>query len=126
MDKLEELTLLLLDAGIRPHVETSGTIWGLKAGRKLFFPGTWITCSPKIGCTDLMIKRCDELKLLVDKDFDEYKLTDAMRQHPNVFLCPINEIEQITERNVQLCYKLLQLHPNWRLSIQTHKLFNWR
>lgn len=129
-----QLENLFAEAALRDiyvHIETSGTILPRKLGHlpKLLLPGFWVTVSPKINCNDEMIKRADELKLLVDEGFDESRLTESMLSHPNVFVCPINSVEvnggQNTD-NVQRCVDILKRHPNWRLSVQLHKFFGWR
>lgn len=125
-DKLDDLVHKLTVNEIMVHIETSGTIYPMKHFSKLIFPQAWITCAPKIGALDKMIERADELKLLVDEDFDLYKLTVQMMGHRNVFLCPINGVDTITEKNVKRCTELLETFPNWRMSVQMHKFFNWR
>jgi 7-carboxy-7-deazaguanine synthase len=108
------------------HVETSGTIKPTSIWYHLICPGYWITCSPKLSALSEMILRADELKILVDSDFDIFKLTDEMLQHNNVFLCPVNGVDDLDHSNVQRCVELLKTYPHWRVSIQTHKLFHWR
>jgi 7-carboxy-7-deazaguanine synthase len=129
-----QLENLFYEAGSRDitiHVETSGTIVPhvVDKSRNVLVPGYWITVSPKINCNDQMVKRADELKLLVDEGFDEGRLTVSMLQHPNVFVCAINGVEQIgsvNEDNVQRCIEILRRHPNWRFSPQLHKYHGWR
>jgi 7-carboxy-7-deazaguanine synthase len=123
--------LLLLADDLRPfntkmHIETSGTIMPPKVLSRLIMPDVWITVSPKIGALDEMINRSDELKLLVDDSFDMYKLTQAMLDHRNVFLCPINGVDEITKHNVEKCCEIQRTMPWWRISFQVHKLFGWR
>lgn len=126
---LEELFYELASRDIVMHVETSGTImpnsreWDEHTG---ICPGYWLTCAPKLGALSKMIERADELKLLVDENFDVYKLTPEMREHRNVFLCPINSIDDINNENVKRCVGLLNQFPHWRMSVQIHKFFNWR
>jgi len=114
--------------GKHVHIETSGTITPRPMGNfcKLILPGYWVTCSPKLNAQDEMIKRADELKLLVDEQFDIDRLTPAMRDHRNVFVCPINDISKINHANVDRCRELQLTHPNWRISFQAHKIFDWR
>lgn len=126
-DRVDRLYVLLAQHDILLHVETSGTLQPTDPKHdRLIMPGVWITVSPKIGALDTMIRRADELKLLVDQDFDEYRLTPSMLKHKNVFVCPINDIEHITLANVRRCRTLLDGHPEWRMSFQVHKMFGWR
>jgi 7-carboxy-7-deazaguanine synthase len=126
---IEELFLEINKREIQLHVETSGTLLPRSIWEHLIVPGYWITCSPKLNALREMISRADELKILVDEDFDEYKLTPEMLNHPNVFLCPVNGVEMNggnNPGNVRRCVDLLKRFPQWRLSIQVHKLFGWR
>lgn len=127
---LEELFYELASRDIMMHVETSGTLASTARdwpGDTV--PGYWVTCAPKLNALTTMIERADELKLLVDEGFNEWKLTSEMREHENVFLCPINEVginSGQTRANVDLCWKLLKKFPHWRMSVQLHKEFGWR
>ena len=112
----------------RIHIETSGTLVPRPYGqfRKLILPGYWVTVSPKINCQDTMVKRADELKLLVDEHLNADNLTPAMREHNNVFISPINGVNEIDHRNVDRCRELQKTFPHWRISVQQHKIFGWR
>jgi 7-carboxy-7-deazaguanine synthase len=127
---LEELFLELLKRDVVMHIETSGTLDPEQDWIDDFYGGEpWITCSPKLNALRTMINRANELKLLVDDDFDEFKLTTEMLAHHNVFLCPINSVEMGSGQNndnVKHCLALLKKFPHWRLSIQIHKFFGWR
>lgn len=123
---IQELVRLANIKGIQIHVETSGTITPHSTGYKLILPGCWLTCAPKINAQAIMIRRSDELKLLVDEEFDPYQLTPEMVQHPNVFLCPINDINDIITTNLELCMKWVKSFPDWRISFQAHKLLHLR
>lgn len=128
-DLIEDLFLELDRRGVMVHVETSGTIVPPAVWNSLICPHYWITCAPKLNAQTAMIRRADELKLLVDQDFDEYKLLPEFLKHPNVFLCPVNSVEMTggnNPPNVRKCIELLQKFPQWRLSLQTHKFFGWR
>jgi len=107
---------------IRIHIESSGTI---KLDMKLY-RRFWLTIAPKIACLDEVVKEADEVKLLVDEHFRADRLTKSMLNHPNVFLCPINDIDTVRKENVQLCLELLQQFPQWRLSCQVHKFLGLR
>lgn len=126
---IEDLFLELDRKGVMLHVETSGTIIPNTVWDDLICPHYWITCAPKLNAQTPMIRRADELKLLVDQDFDEFKLLPEFLKHPNVFLCPVNGVEidgGNNPDNVRKCRELLDRFPQWRMSIQVHKLFGWR
>lgn len=102
------------------HIETSGTI---------FFPhtqGVWLTVAPKQGALASMLDSADEIKLLVDKDFKVDNVPAALHQRHNVFLSPVNDVDQINKPNLQLALDILTVMPNWRLSTQVHKWWGVR
>lgn len=102
------------------HLETSGTIAWRKPQE------VWMTVSPKFGVLTEMIDQANEIKLLVDKDFPIEKVPGAVFKHPLVYVQPINEELKISAENLRLCYKLLGQQPQWRLSIQLHKVLGVR
>jgi 7-carboxy-7-deazaguanine synthase len=103
------------------HVETSGTI-------AMDFPhmNVWLTVSPKHGALGYMISQADEVKLLVDKNFDLSKLPPAVLHHPLVYVQPINEELSVNKANVQRCFDILNANPHWNLSVQLHKFIGVR
>lgn len=105
------------------HIETSGTIPFPFPYPKEYL---WVTVSPKKGCLPEMIEKADELKLLVDKDFSLDKLPEGTLKHPLVFVQPVNRELGIDRENLQRCVEIVRLHPHWRISVQLHKVFNWR
>jgi 7-carboxy-7-deazaguanine synthase len=111
--------------GIQIHIETSGTILlhqGLHHDNRV-----WITVSPKWDCLDNMMMLANEIKFLVDKEWDEEKV--AVMLHPgmeNVFVSPINGEKTINQENVKLALAVLHSHPTWRLSCQWHKFLGLR
>lgn len=125
--------------GFLLHIETSGTIdywWEAdELDRELDPLRPWITVSPKLGFTPYMVKRADELKLLVGWDFDPKTLDMSFLEHPNVFVSPINKVDKsnldsliYTEslKGLQRAQELLREYPNWRLSVQLHKYLGVR
>jgi organic radical activating enzyme len=111
--------------GIQIHIETSGTVdlaIYLRYDRRI-----WITVSPKWNCLDRMMMLANEVKFLVDEEWDEEKV--AVMLHPgikNVYISPINNEKTVNQENVQRALKILGNHPEWRLSCQWHKFLNLR
>lgn len=110
------------------HFETSGTLpipqW-VNILRKA--NDGWIACSPKKGFLPENRPLIDEWKFLVDENFPandpEAAILDVIGDSKGlVFLQPINERHSVNLENLQHCQRLLRSHPDWRLSIQTHKL----
>lgn len=119
LDAFQELFDNARDNDIMIHVESSGTInWMPPYGH-------WLTVAPKMGYLREMLHRADEIKYLVDENFDLGKVPidfDAL----NIFLCPVNGELTVNQENVQRCLKILEKRPNWRLSFQSHKFLGLR
>lgn len=113
------------------HIETSGTIlpeWLKK--EKALSHSLWIAVSPKRGTKLEMLHLADEIKLLVDERFKLTAIPEEMmarlEAHPAVFLQPINSEKEIDMDNVHRCLALQAQFPQWRLSIQLHKVIGVR
>jgi 7-carboxy-7-deazaguanine synthase len=78
----------------------------------------WICVSPKAG-TELVVKSGNELKLV-------YPQTNAAPEQFEklnfdwLFLQPMDGLER--DRNTRLALNYCLEHPQWRLSLQTHKM----
>jgi 7-carboxy-7-deazaguanine synthase (Cx14CxxC type) len=111
----EPLIDSLHDRGFRVAVETNGT---RPAPRSI----DWICVSPKAGAPFVQ-KSGEEIKLV-------FPQPDAMPEKfesldfKNFFLQPMDgpDIEENTRLAVEYCMQ----HPQWRLSLQTHKLLGIR
>ena len=101
------LVRLLKAEGYVLHVETNGT-------RELPEGLDWITLSPKSA---VVLQRADELKLVLAPGVDPsaWESFDA----PNLFLQPCDDFGRT---NVAEVKDYILAHPQWRLSLQTHKL----
>jgi 7-carboxy-7-deazaguanine synthase (Cx14CxxC type) len=101
------------EPGFEVAIETNGT--------KLPPDGIdWICVSPKAG-TDLILKEGDELKFIYPQEGLEPKdFIDLSFEH--FFIQPMDG-EDI-ERNVDLAIQYCLDHPQWKLSLQIHKLLN--
>jgi 7-carboxy-7-deazaguanine synthase len=109
------LIAALHDEGFEIAVETNGTI-APPAGID------WICVSPKAG-SELVVRQGHELKLIypqaaaapeafVDLDFERFSLQ------------PMDgpDVTENTARAIDYCMR----HPQWRLSLQTHKTIGIR
>lgn len=116
---------LLLEAhgrGMRVHVETNGTLDPPAGAGRSF---DWVAVSPKPP--DYRMARgwdgrVDELKLVADDSLDAATAERVAASHPEavVFIQP--ESGTSAERAIALVMD----HPEWRLSLQTHKLLGIR
>lgn len=123
LTKLEEF---FHEAGIRDlttHIETSGTIEFYPEGE---YDKLWISVSPKANALDDMILNADEIKLLVDENFDIHTVPHSILSHPQVFVQPINDESMVRRDNYERCMQILRTRPDWHLSIQLHKFLNVR
>lgn len=97
--------------GFEVAVETNGTI---EKPLEL----DWVCVSPKAN-SDVVVRTGDELKLVFPQEGampEEYADWDF----EHFFLQPMDGPSR--ERNTQLATEYCLRHPQWRLSLQTHKL----
>jgi len=101
----------LKQAGFEIAVETNGTLQA-PAGID------WLTVSPKAGAP-LIQTRGDELKLVYPQtDLPPEKLAQLDFRH--FYLQPMDGPRQ--QENIRAAVDYCLRHPQWRLSLQTHKL----
>ena len=99
------------EAGFKVHIETNGT-HPLPEGID------WVTLSPKSA---IVLKKADELKLVFTADAHPGQWLDFPA--PWHFLQPCDRDGQA---NIGPTIQYIQAHPEWRLSLQTHKLLDIR
>lgn len=84
----------------------------------------WLTVSPKTIVNDKWQRQPDELKVVLDENTD-----------PEVFFSPLQYLylqpcdTGDAERNALIigrCVEYIKAHPQWRLSLQTHKLVGFK
>jgi 7-carboxy-7-deazaguanine synthase len=106
-----ELIDVLHRRGFTIAIETNGT---LPVPRAI----DWICVSPKAG-TDLQQRSGDELKLVYPQaDLDPETVAGLAFTHR--YLQPMDgpDVKANTDQAIAFC----KAHPEWRLSVQTHKL----
>ena len=107
----EALVVALHEAGFEVAIETNGT--------RLPPPGIdWVCVSPKANA-DLVLTHGDELKLIFPQPGAEPEKFERL-SFRHFFLQPMDGPER--ERNTRLALAYCLEHPQWRLSLQTHKL----
>ncbi|WP_265563408.1 7-carboxy-7-deazaguanine synthase [Sphingomicrobium arenosum] len=113
-EPLLQLDAALIDAlhaqGFRISVESNGTI-AAPAGID------WLCISPKFG-SELVQRSGDELKLVWPQPFDMDALEALDFDH---FLLQPMDGEEV-EANTDAAIALVMERPQWRLTLQTHKL----
>ena len=105
-----ELISALKTKGFEIAVETNGTV-ALPAGLD------WICVSPKAG-TQLSVRTGSELKLVFPQSGAEPELFEHL-EFANFFLQPMDGLH--LEANTRAAIEYCKTHPQWRLSLQTHK-----
>jgi 7-carboxy-7-deazaguanine synthase (Cx14CxxC type) len=111
----EPLVKAFRTAGFEVAIETNGTL-PLVAGID------WVCVSPKAGAP-LVVTSGDELKLVFPQaGMDPAELAGLDFRY--FFLQPLDGPE--LKRNTRLAVEYCLAHPQWRLSLQTHKLLGIR
>ena len=122
-----QLTASLVDAlhrvGKTVAVETNGT-------HPLPDNVDWVTLSPKsayVNDADVVITHADEIKVLYDGIHDPSDQLSPLNFHrsPLTFLQPIDTGN--ARRNAEVTaatVEYVKQHPQWRLSLQIHKILN--
>ena len=104
--------------GKRIAIETNGT-------RPLPHGIDWVTLSPKTGLGDsgdlpVVLTRCDELKVVyLGQDLAQYDSITA--DHRYLQPCWVSN-ESDRKRNMLTTVQAVLDHPDWRLSLQTHRI----
>lgn len=115
----------LKERGIMTHFETSGTIeidHDALSGLSYY-----IACAPKWQYREDVLLEADEIRLLVDEQFDVEKLPFCLDElNARIYLSPINEELRVNSWNVERALAILKAHPSWRLSAQWHKFIGVR
>jgi organic radical activating enzyme len=118
-----QLTATLVDAlhkaGYIVAVETNGTC-------PLPENVDWVTLSPKdayVGGAEVMLTHADELKVVYDGEHAPLLYDGVIVKHR--FLQPMDTGD--LEKNVRIMaatVEYIKRHPEWRLSLQIHKILN--
>lgn len=116
--------LLQLDAALVEALRAEGFSVAVETNGTLEPPpgDLWLTVSPKAGAP-LVLKRGNELKLVYPQEGAEPEKFEQLA-FDNFFLQPMDSPERAT--NTALATEYCLAHPQWRLSLQTHKIIGIR
>ncbi|MBQ8958773.1 MAG: radical SAM protein [Bacteroidales bacterium] len=104
--------------GKKIAIETNGT-------RPLPTNLDWVTLSPKAAfeggnMEPCVLRRCDELKVVyLGQDLAQYDDIEAQHRFLQPCFC---EDEKQRQANMKSCVEAVMHHPNWRLSLQIHRI----
>lgn len=82
----------------------------------------WLTCSPK---GKVAISHCNELKCIFDGDASHIITYGIEAEYYYLQPCDVGD----AQRNAHItaaCIAYIEQHPEWRLSLQTHKLIGFK
>lgn len=115
-----EIIIELQSRGFECAVESNGT---LPLPNEL----DWVCISPK-GASEVVISQCDELKLVYPQQSalpERFTDIDATYR----YLSPLNDWTQnslvaSSNNHTKLCIDYCLSNPQWRLTLQSHKILN--
>lgn len=104
----------LHEAGYTIHIETNGT-------NELPAPADWVTCSPK-STAKPNIQSIDELKIVYQGEDDDPSQFLSIPAG-EYYLQPCDTGDPDRNRHIlEAAIDYVKANPQWRLSLQTHKL----
>lgn len=114
----DEHLAVFREHGYKQAIETNGT-------RRVPSLIDYITCSPKQDYETIKnrIPFVHEIRMPIQAG-DPVPDISIFPQADNYFLSPVFDADKINAENVAYCVELIKQHPQWRLSLQTHKLIH--
>lgn len=113
---LTRLTQALKQAGLRLHLETSGSHP---------FSGIfdWVTLSPKPFKPphESVYAQVDELKVVIAKETD-FEWAEQQSEQVSDRALRYLQPEWSSKESANLIFEYVKQHPKWRMGVQTHKL----
>lgn len=112
---------LLHHHGYTIGIETNGTM-------PITAPVDWITLSPKdafVENAEVVLDWCNEIKLVYKgQNLARY---DTIKVSHNKYLQPCDECDRVkNHENLLLVLDYIKEHPEWRISVQLHKILDVR
>jgi|RhiMethySRZTD1v2_1073278.scaffolds.fasta_scaffold100035_2 organic radical activating enzyme len=128
--KLHQLVVTAHEAGMKVHVETSGTV---EYDPERHGSLNWITVSPKPGFLPTMIEQANEIKVILGGLGDSAEGWPTVTQARKwaaadklVYIQPCNLKHHIDPRTLDDAVAVVNDFPELRLSNQFHKFINVR
>jgi organic radical activating enzyme len=107
----EALTAAMHAQGFEVAIETNGTL-------PVPIGVDWVCVSPKQGAP-LVVHEGDEIKVVIPQAAQDLDALAALNFR-HFFLQPMDGPDK--EKHTRLAIDTCKAHPQWRLSLQTHKL----
>lgn len=116
MHDLTELTKALHRAGLRLHLETSGA-------HPFSGEFDWVTLSPKRSKPphDSVYSHADELKIVI-AGVSDFEWAEQQSEKVSDRVIRYLQPEWSHKESLDLIFEYVKQHPDWRISLQTHKL----
>ena len=120
---------LFIDEAFVAELKKTGKLVAIETNGTRPLPNNldWVTLSPKTafdggGVEPCVLTHCDELKVVyLGQDLKQYDAIEAKYR----FLQPcFVENEEQRKANMQACVEAVKTYPNWRLSLQIHRVLN--
>jgi 7-carboxy-7-deazaguanine synthase len=117
----DELIDWFKTAGVRVAIETNGS---LPLG-ELVDRIDWIVCSPKVAEHAVKLEKAHELRYVRRKGMGIPKpsLVEGVTHR---YISPGFDTDGLGREDLGWCIGLCKAHPEWRLSVQQHKLWSIR
>jgi 7-carboxy-7-deazaguanine synthase len=112
--------LLQLDAPLIDAMHAHGFTIAIESNGTIEVPAgiDWICISPKIGA-ELKVRKGHELKVVIPQQNQDITAYEAL-DFEHFYLQPMDGPD--AQRNSALAIELCKSRPQWKLSLQTHKL----
>ncbi|MBD1845527.1 7-carboxy-7-deazaguanine synthase QueE [Cyanobacteria bacterium FACHB-63] len=116
MHDLTQLTKTLHQTGLRLHLETSGA-------HPFSGEFDWVTLSPKQSKPphESVYPHADELKIVISGSAD-FDWAEQQSQNVSDRVLRYLQPEWSRKESLDLIFEYVRQHPEWRISLQTHKL----
>ncbi len=113
-----EIVSFFKQKGYKQAIETNGT-------KPLPKGLDYIACSPKQNFEKIIsiIPEVDELRFPIKKD-DPLPDLSTLPKAKHYFLSPIFDNQKLIPKNVNYCVEQIKKNPQWKLSLQMHKLID--
>lgn len=111
----------LKGAGYKLAIETNGSI---EPQSEVLSTLDWICCSPKVAEHAVRLSRCDELKYV--RGYGQGIPKPKLKNSKYKLISPAFDGARIDPATMEWCIALVRDNPEWRLSVQQHKLWQIR